>query len=129
MPHLIVYAAEDDLAGREADLIGGLTDAVVAVYGDWARDITEVLLIGLPAGRWGVGGRVSTTGPAPRVVFGIRDSVFARPDAADVLGRLVAGVTAAVVGVVGERVRSGLAVEFAGTREGRTGVGGVLSGG
>ena len=51
MPHLTVHVLEEDLAGRETQLIGGLTDAIVAVYGDWARDIAVVHLIGLPASR------------------------------------------------------------------------------
>ena len=57
MPHLTVYAPESVLTGREAPLIATLTDAVVAVYGDWAREHAVVLLIGVPPGRWGVGGR------------------------------------------------------------------------
>ena len=89
MPHLTVHALESDLAGREGELIAGLTDAVVAVYGEWAREIAEVLLVGVPAGRWGIGGKVADV-PAPRVTFGIRASIFDRPDAADVLGRLTA---------------------------------------
>jgi phenylpyruvate tautomerase PptA (4-oxalocrotonate tautomerase family) len=125
VPHLTVHALESDLAGREADLIGGLTEAVVAVYGDWAREIAVVRLIGVPAGRWGVGGQPAAS-PAPAVTFGIREGAFHRPDSADLLGRLTAGVTDAVAAVVGERVRPGVTVEFVGTPDGRTGVGGFL---
>ncbi|MFI5897153.1 4-oxalocrotonate tautomerase family protein [Actinoplanes sp. NPDC051513] len=125
MPHLTVHAAESDLTGREPELIAALTDAVVAVYGEWAREIAVVLLIGVPAARWGVGGKAASS-PAPRVTFGIRATVFDRPDAADVLSRLAAGVTDAIAGVVGDQVRPGVTVEFVGSPDGRTGVGGVL---
>jgi phenylpyruvate tautomerase PptA (4-oxalocrotonate tautomerase family) len=125
MPHLTVHAMESDLAGRETELIAGLTDAVVAVYGDWAREIAEVLLVGVPAGRWGIGGKPAGS-PAPRVTFGIRAAVFDRPDAADLLGRLTSGVTDAVAAAVGEHVRAKTAVEFVGQPEGRTGVGGTV---
>jgi phenylpyruvate tautomerase PptA (4-oxalocrotonate tautomerase family) len=125
VPHLIVHALESDLAGREADLIAALTEAVVAVYGDWAREIAQVRLVGVPAGRWGIGGRPAAS-PAPAVTFGIRESVFDRPDAAEVLGRLTAGITDAVVAVVGERVRPGVTVDFVGEPAGRAGVGGAL---
>jgi hypothetical protein len=61
MPHLMVHANESDLTGREDELISALTDAVVAAYGEWARDIAVVQMIGLPAGRSGVGGKVDPT--------------------------------------------------------------------
>jgi phenylpyruvate tautomerase PptA (4-oxalocrotonate tautomerase family) len=125
MPHLDVHALESDLAGREAALIGALTDAVVAVYGEWARDTVVVRLIGLPPNRWGVGG-VPAQAPSPTVTFGIREAVFHRPDADDVIARLVTGVTDAVAAVVGEPVRAGVTVEFAAVPAGRTGFGGVV---
>lgn len=125
MPHLVVYASEDELAGREADVITALTDAVVAVYGEWARGIAVVQMIGLPAGRWGIGG-TATASPAPRVVFGIKAAAFARPDADDIVARLVAGVTEALVLVFGEPIRSGVEVELVGTPAGRSGVGGLV---
>jgi phenylpyruvate tautomerase PptA (4-oxalocrotonate tautomerase family) len=80
MPHLTVHVMESDLAGREKNLIKELTDAVVTVYGDWARSIVVVQLIGLPATRWGVGGKPASA-PAPRVTFGIKEAAFSRPDA------------------------------------------------
>jgi phenylpyruvate tautomerase PptA (4-oxalocrotonate tautomerase family) len=125
MPHLTVYALEDDLAGHESALIAGLTDAIVAVYGDWAREHAVVLLIGLPPARWGVGGKPAEA-PAPRVTFGIREAIFDRPDATEIVSRLITGVTEAIVAVLGQRVRPGLSVEFAGTPDGRGGVGGLL---
>lgn len=126
MPHLTVRVLEDDLAGRETALIEALTDAVVAVHGDWARDIAVVHLIGVPAGRWGIGGRQAQA-PAPSVTFGVREEAFHRPDARDIATRLVSGVTDAIVAVFGERVRSGVTVELVGSPAGRTGVGGVLT--
>jgi phenylpyruvate tautomerase PptA (4-oxalocrotonate tautomerase family) len=125
MPHLTVHALESDLEGHEPELIAALTEAVVAVYGEWAREIAVVLLIGVPAARFGIGGKPASA-PAPRVTFGIRAAVFDRPDATDVLSRLTAGVTDALAGVVGEQVRAGVTVEFVGSPDGRTGVGGVL---
>lgn len=126
MPHLTVHALESDLAGRESDLIAGMTDAVVAVYGEWAREIAVVLLIGLPPSRWGQGGKPADD-PAPRVTFGIRASVFDRPDATDLLSRLTTGITEAIANVVGIHKREAITVEFAGTPAGRTGVGGILA--
>jgi len=125
MPHLTVYAPEPALADREAPLIAALTDAVVEVYGEWAREIAVVLLIGVPPGRWGLGGTPAES-PAPRVTFGIRASVFDRPDAAEILSRLAAGVTDAIASVLGDHFRPAVTVEFAGTPDGRTGIGGVL---
>ncbi|OLT03484.1 hypothetical protein BJF90_25640 [Pseudonocardia sp. CNS-004] len=125
MPHLIVYANEPDLTGREAEVISALTDAVVAVYGEWAREIAVVQLVGIPPGRWGIAGRPADA-PAPRVTFGIKDAAFSRPDADDIVMRLVTGVTDALVTVFGERVRAGTTVELVGTPAGRSGVGGEV---
>ncbi len=125
MPHLTVHVLESDLVGRETDLIEALTDAVVAVYGDWAREIVVVQLIGLPASRWAIGGKPAQA-PSPSVTFGIKEAAFERPDAAEIVARLVSGVTDAVVAVFGERVRSGVAVELVGTPAGRSGIGGVV---
>lgn len=125
MPHLIVYASEGDLTGREGELIAALTDAVVAVYGEWARDIAVVQMIGILDGRWGIGGRPAEK-PAPRVTFGIKEAAFARPDAEHIVARLTAGVTDALVAVFGERVRSGATVELVGVPAGRSSVGGKV---
>ncbi|NUS91635.1 MAG: hypothetical protein HOQ36_04370 [Nocardia sp.] len=125
MPHLTVHVLERDLAGREAGLIAGLTDTVVEVYGEWARSIVDVRLIGLPAGRWAIGG-VPVAAAAPKVTFGIKEAVFERADGREVLARLVSGVTEVMVSEYGEEVRSGVTVEFVGALDGRTGVGGVL---
>jgi phenylpyruvate tautomerase PptA (4-oxalocrotonate tautomerase family) len=126
MPHLTVHVLERDLAGRETPLIEALTDAVVAVYGDWARDIVVVRLIGLPAGRWGIGGKPAED-PAPSVTFGIKEGAFHRPDTPEIVARLIAGVTDAIAGVLGEQVRSGVSVELVGTPAGRSGIGGTVA--
>jgi phenylpyruvate tautomerase PptA (4-oxalocrotonate tautomerase family) len=125
MPHLSVHVLESDLAGRETALIEKLTDAVVAVYGDWARSIAVVQLIGVPPNRWGVGGTPARA-PAPSVTFGIKEAAFSRPDADEIVSRLVSGVTDAVVDVFGEHVRAGVTVELVGTPAGRSGIGGVV---
>ncbi|WP_040789682.1 hypothetical protein [Nocardia paucivorans] len=125
MPHLTVHVLESDLAGREVELIETLTEAVVGVYGEWAREIVEVRLIGLPAERWGIGG-CPAQAPSPSVTFGIREAAFEHPDARDIVARLVAGVTDAIVSVFGEPVRAGVTVELVGTPQGRTGVGGLV---
>ena len=65
MPHLTVLAAEAQLAGHEDTLITALTDAVVSVYGDWARPLVVIRLVGVPTGRWAVGG-VATDAPHRR---------------------------------------------------------------
>ncbi|WP_169952789.1 tautomerase family protein [Microbispora sp. H11081] len=125
MPHLSVHVLESDLVGREAALIEKLTDAVVAVYGEWARSIAVVQLIGLPPDRWGIGG-IAAQAPSPSVTFGIREAAFSRPDADEIIARLISGVTDAIVEVFGERVRAGVTVELVGTPAGRTGIGGVV---
>jgi phenylpyruvate tautomerase PptA (4-oxalocrotonate tautomerase family) len=126
MPHLTMHAVESDLAGRERELIEKLTDAVVAVYGEWARSTAVVLLIGLPANRWGIGGAPARS-PSPAITFGIKEAALSRPDADEIVARLVSEVTDAIVAVLGERVRAGVTVELIGAPAGRTGVGGVVA--
>jgi phenylpyruvate tautomerase PptA (4-oxalocrotonate tautomerase family) len=123
LPHLTVHALEDELDGRESALIIALTDAVVEVYGAWARDAVVVRLIGVPRHRWAVGGHADAT-IAPAVTFGMREEAFSRADAAELTRTLIASVTDAVTAVFGERVRAGVTVELVGTPGARTGVGG-----
>jgi phenylpyruvate tautomerase PptA (4-oxalocrotonate tautomerase family) len=125
MPHLSVHVLESDLAGRETALIEKLTDAVLAVYGDWARSVAVVQLIGLPPHRWGIGG-MPAEAPSPRVTFGVKEAALRRPDADEIVARLISGVTDAIVDVFGERVRAGVTVELVATPAGRTGIGGVV---
>ena len=125
MPHLTVHAIDDDLTGRELELIAALTDAVVAVYGDWARDLVDVRLIGLPRHRWGVGGR-PVAAAAVSIAFSLREAAFARPDADEVVTALIASLTDAVAVIFGEQVRPAATGELIGVPAGRTGVGGLL---
>jgi phenylpyruvate tautomerase PptA (4-oxalocrotonate tautomerase family) len=127
MPHLTARLPEARLAGHEPALIAALTDAVVGVYGEWARALVVIHLDGIPAGRWGIGGRTADDG-APAITFGIREAALARPDGAEIAARLVAGLTDAVAGVLGEQVRAGTSVELVATPAGRTGLGGVMAG-
>jgi len=126
MPHLTAHVPEAQLAGREQALITALTEAVVNVYGQWARDIVVVQLAGVPRGRWGIGGRV-VDDAAPAITFGIREAALARPDGKQVAARLVARLTDAVAGVLGEQARPGTSVELVATPDGRSGLGGAIS--
>jgi phenylpyruvate tautomerase PptA (4-oxalocrotonate tautomerase family) len=123
MPHLTVHALEDDLAGREAALAEALTDSIAAVYGEWARELVTVQLIGVPVGRWAVGGRLVGTA-SPALSLGVREAMFARPDADELIGRLIAALTDAAALVFGEQSRARTMVELVATPAGRTGVGG-----
>jgi phenylpyruvate tautomerase PptA (4-oxalocrotonate tautomerase family) len=126
MPHLTARLPEAQLAGREPALISALTDAVVRVYGEWARQLVVVHLDGVPRGRWGIGGRVADDA-APALTFGIREAALARPGGGEIAARLVAGLTDAVASVLGEQARAGTSVELVATPAGRAGVGGVIS--
>ena len=118
---------EDHLVGREPALIAALSEAVVQVYGEWARDLVVVHLDGVPKGRWGIGGK-AVTDAAPAITFGIREAALARPDGSQIAARLVAGLTDAVASVLGEQARGGTSVELVATPEGRTGIGGTIAG-
>jgi phenylpyruvate tautomerase PptA (4-oxalocrotonate tautomerase family) len=127
MPHLTARVPEARLAGREQALITALTDAVVEVYGEWARGLVIVQLDGIPRGRWGVGGR-AVDDAAPAITFGIREAALTRPGGDEIAARLVAGLTEAVASVLGEQARGGTRVELVATPEGRASLGGVISG-
>lgn len=127
MPHATVRMPEAQLAGHEQALIAAITEAVVGVYGEWARDIAVVRLEGIPQGRLGIGGKTAD-GAAPAITFGIREAALTRPDGSQIAARLVAGLTDAVAGVLGEQVRGTTSVELVATPEGRSGVAGVISG-
>ena len=126
MPHLTARVPEAQLAGREPALITALTESVVHVYGEWARDLVVVHLDGIPRGRWGVGGRAADDA-APAITFGIREAALTRPGGSEIAARLVAGLTDAVASVLGEQARGGTSVELVATPEGRTGIGGTIS--
>ncbi|WP_436789726.1 tautomerase family protein [Yinghuangia sp. YIM S10712] len=125
MPHLTVYAAESQLSEREPELVSALTEAVVAVYGEWARPLVVVRLVGIPPHRWAVGGSFDHTA-IPEVTFGIRAGALARPDGRDIAAQLVAAVTDAVGTVLGEELRDSVLVELIAQPDDRVGVGGTL---
>jgi len=127
MPHVTLYALEEELAGREADLVRELTSAVVSVYGEWVRSSVEVRLIGIPTGRWARGG-VTVATAAPSVTFGMREEVFAREDASRVVAQLVSAFTQAVVAVFGDDCRDDVLVELVGQPTSRSGLGGSVIG-
>lgn len=127
MPHITLYALEEQLAGREIGLIGELTGAVVSVYGDWARSSVDVRLVGIPAGRWARGG-VPVASVAPSVTFGMREEVFERADAARVIAQLVTAFTDAVTAVFGDDCRDDVLVELVGQPTSRSGLGGTVIG-
>lgn len=114
------------LAGHEPALISALTDAVVAVSGEWARGLVVVHLDGVPQGRWGIGGSAHDDA-APAITFGIREATLTRPDGDRIAARLVAGSTDAIAGVLGEQARSGTSVELVATPAGRTGLAGAIA--
>ena len=125
MPHISARVLEPQLIGREQELIAALTDAVVEVYGDWARPIAVVRLVGIPAGRWGVGGK-QVDSVAPAITLGIRESALAGPEGPERASALVTAMTNAVVSVFGEEIRPGITVDLVTTGPGRSGLGGVI---
>ncbi|MBM2614739.1 hypothetical protein JIG36_04115 [Actinoplanes sp. LDG1-06] len=127
MPHVTLYALEEELTGHEPRLIEHLTDAVVSVYGEWSRSAVDVRLIGIPTGRWARGG-VAVSAAAPSVTFGMREEVFARDDAARVVAQLVTAFTDAVTAVFGDACRDEVLVELIGQPTSRSGLGGKVIG-
>ena len=127
MPHLTARVPEARLAGNEPALIAALTDALVQVYGEWAREIVVVHLDGVPRGRWGIGGK-AVDDAAPAITFGIREAALTRPGGDETAARLVAVLTDAVASVLGEQARRGTSVELVATPPGRSGVGGAMAG-
>ena len=106
--------------------MAALTEAVVAVYGEWVRPLVAVRLDGVPAGRWAVGGQV-VDATAPEVTFGIRAGALARPDGTAIAQRLVADITDALATVLGAQFREHTLVELVPQRGDMVGVGGLLA--
>ncbi|MEV5829175.1 tautomerase family protein [Spirillospora sp. NPDC052242] len=125
MPHMTVHLPEDRLVGKEGELVAALTDAIVGVYGDWARDLVSVRLDGVPAGRFAQGGKAVDANAS--VILGVRAGVFDRPDAADITAALGAALTDAIVDVLGDELRPGTMVELVPSAPERTFVGGALA--
>jgi hypothetical protein len=72
------------------------------------------------------GGR--SAGGAGQVPACFSRAASIRPDGTQIAVRLVAGLTDAVASVLGEQARSGTSVELVVTPEGRTALGGTISG-
>ncbi|MFE0547668.1 4-oxalocrotonate tautomerase family protein [Streptomyces sp. NPDC058891] len=125
MPHLTVHLPENRLTGNEPLLVAALTDAIVDVYGEWARDLVSIHLTGVPTGRFAQGGRSVDTNAS--VILGVRAGVFDRPDAAQITARLGTGLTDAITRVVGDDLRAGTMVELVASPPERTFVGGALT--
>lgn len=124
MPHITVHIVENQLAGREANLIKALTAAVADVYGTWAHDLVSVRLEGVPQERWGLGGHARAVGPW--VTFGIRAGVLDRPDADEIVARLCTSITDAVAQTIGEEHRERIGVELVPTPQSLVAMGGRL---
>jgi phenylpyruvate tautomerase PptA (4-oxalocrotonate tautomerase family) len=125
VPHLTVHLPENRLTGKESELVTALTEAIVDVYGEWARDLVNIRLAGVPAGRFAQGGEVVDTNAS--VILGIRAGVFDRPDAAHITARLGTALTDAITRVLGEELRTGTTVELVASPPERTFVGGSLA--
>ncbi|GHB39901.1 hypothetical protein GCM10010377_33460 [Streptomyces viridiviolaceus] len=126
MPHFTVHLSEETLDGTvEPKLIAALTDAVGSVYGEEFRRLVGVDLIGVPQHRRGLGG-VPTDADAPLVTFSLREAALHLPQVPEAPARLVAAITGALAGVLGEGVREQTVVSLTGVPDGRSGVGGTL---
>ncbi|MGY6024634.1 hypothetical protein [Streptomyces spinosirectus] len=128
MPHVTVHALEAQLARHENELIDRLTDGVVSVHGEWTRDHVVVRLAGFPVGRRAVGGVPRADAP-PTATLAVRDSALTRPDGPRTAARLAAALTDAIAVTLGERHRTEIVVDLAGTPDDRTAVGGHLASG
>jgi phenylpyruvate tautomerase PptA (4-oxalocrotonate tautomerase family) len=124
VPHLQVRLAEDDLAPAvEERIIAELTEAIVAVYGEWARPLAVVEIVGIPAGRWGIGG--VRAAPVPAVTLNIRAEALLPPDGDARAARLIAELTAAVGRALGPAAAQGTTVDLLAIPAARSGVDGV----
>ncbi|WP_433328261.1 tautomerase family protein [Spirillospora sp. CA-294931] len=123
MPHLTAHLPENRLDGNEPELIAAMTEAIVEVYGEWARDLVGIRLAGVPGGRFAQGGKAADTNVS--VTLGVRAGLFDRPDAAEISARLGAALTDAITRVAGEDLRAGTTVELVASPPERTFVAGA----
>lgn len=127
MPHFTVHISDTALDGKaEEGLIRGLADAVGSVYGERFSRLVAVDLIGIPRHRRGIGG-APTAKAAPNITLSLREAAYRHPDVPDAPARLIAAITDAVVGVLGEEVREQVSVGLVAVPEGRSGVGGLVA--
>lgn len=124
MPHFNVHVFEESLDGTvEPAIIRSLTEAVVQVYGEQARSLPVVEILGVPRHRWGVAG-VPAEDDHPVVTLHLREPAFHRPGIEDAPARLIGSITDAMVDVLGEDVRDRVTVMLVGIPSGRSGVAG-----
>jgi len=122
VPHFNVHMFEESLDGVvEGSTIRALTESVVAVYGERARPLAVVEILGVPRSRWGIGGAPAVD-HRPIVTLSMREPALHLVD--DAPARLIAAITDAMVGVLGDPVRDHLVVTVVGIPSGRSGVGG-----
>ena len=122
MPHFNAQMFEEALDGEvEPATIRALTEAVVEVYGERARELAVVEIFGIPRHRWGIGGAPATE-HRPTVTLHMREPALHLVDEAP--ERLIASITDAMTGVLGDGVRDHLAVTIVGIPTGRSGVAG-----
>ncbi|KAB2348056.1 hypothetical protein F8566_17795 [Actinomadura rudentiformis] len=127
MPHFTVRLVEETLDGKvEGRLIRALTDAVVEVVGEWARELVVVELFGIPRQRWGVGG-AAPAGDPHLVTLNMREGALDGSRIPEAPARLIASITNAVAEVFGEGARAGVNVMLVGVPPGRSGVGGEVA--
>ncbi|WP_214401859.1 tautomerase family protein [Pseudonocardia lacus] len=124
MPHLQVRLSEDDVDDAvAARVIAELTEAIAAVYGECARPHAVVEIIGIPPGRWGVGGVPAA--PVPAVTLSMRAEALRPPHGDARAARLIAELTGAVGRALGAPAAARTTVELLGVPAARSGVGGV----
>nr|WSY49071.1 hypothetical protein OG999_02180 [Streptomyces sp. NBC_00886] len=127
MPHFTVHISETALDTKvEQGLIRGLTDAVGSVYGEQFGHLVAVDLIGIRSGRRAIGG-TATNQAAPNITLSLREAAYRHPRVPDAPARLIAAITGAVVGVLGEEVREQVTVSLSAVPEGRSGTGGQVA--
>lgn len=126
MPHYSVHIFEEALDGEvERQIIAELTEAVVRVFGERARELAVVEIVGVPSARCGLGGMPGDERAMPLVTLGMREPALNMPEVPDAPAQLIASITDAMVAALGERVRPHVNVTIAGVPTGRSGVGGV----
>ena len=122
MPHFSVHMFEESLdAEVERATIRALTDAVVAVYGERARALAVVEILGVPRSRWGIGGAPACD-HRPIVTLNMREPALHMVE--DAPARLIASITDAMASVLGDAVRDHLVATIVGIPTGRSGVAG-----
>jgi phenylpyruvate tautomerase PptA (4-oxalocrotonate tautomerase family) len=125
VPHFNVHMFEEALDGEvEPAIIRALTDALVAVYGERARGLAVVEIVGIPRHRWGIGG-VPAVEHRPTVTLHLREPALHLVD--DAPERLIAAITNAMTRVLGDGSRAHLAVTIVGIPTGRSGVAGQVA--